>query len=52
MKKIILAALIALAVTGIGFAHGHHGNGHGGPMQNCSINGGHYHNGMYYSGHH
>jgi hypothetical protein len=52
MKRIILAAIIVLAVTGIGFAHGHHGKGYGGPAQNCSINGGHYHNGSYYNGHH
>ena len=52
MKRIILAAIITLAVTGIGFAHGHHGNGHGGPTRNCYVNGGHYHNGVYYNGHH
>lgn len=52
MKKILLAAIIALAITGVSFAHGHHGNRHGGPAQSCYVNGGHYHNGVYYGGHH
>jgi hypothetical protein len=47
MKKIILAAIIALAATGAVFAHGHHG-----PAQNCYINDGHYHDGAYYNGYH
>jgi hypothetical protein len=52
MKRIILAAIIALTVAGIGFAHGHHENGHGGPARNCYVNGGHYHNGVFFNGHH
>jgi hypothetical protein len=51
MKKILLGVIIALATTGIGFAHGHHGNRHGRSAQS-SINGGHYHNGIYYNGYH
>jgi hypothetical protein len=52
MKKVILVAIIMLAAVGAVFAHGHQGNGHHGGVQNCSINGSHYHNGVYYGGHH
>jgi hypothetical protein len=52
MKKVILAMIIVLAAAGVAFAHGHQGNGHHGTVRNCYVNGGHYHNGVYYDGHH
>jgi hypothetical protein len=47
MKKVILLTLLVLAVASAAFACGHHG-----APQNCYINGGHYHHGVYYGGHH
>jgi hypothetical protein len=52
MKKMILAAILVLVAVGIAFAHGHQGNGHHDAAQNCYINGGHYHDGVYYGSHH
>jgi hypothetical protein len=52
MKKFILVTIIALAIAGVVFAGNHHGSGHKSTGYNCYKNGGHYHYGVYYGGHH